>query len=243
MDSDKSQKLKEKVTALLEAGGAPQAGIADLTLIPEALNMYADSRLTRFNRAVSFLVPFPRSVVAELLEGPSLTYLHYYRAVNTRIDDLALQLATILEGKGFSAFPVPSSQRTGKHKLESIFPHRLAARLAGLGWIGKSGCLVNNTYGPRLRLGTVLCDAPLPADKPAEVLCRECTACTQACPSGAIKGKLFLPEMPLGERLVPELCDRYLDQVRDRFGKRICGLCLAVCPFGKPVSGPENGQK
>ncbi len=243
MESVKLQQLKEEIIALLDAGGAPLAGIADLTLVPEALKMYADSRLTGFVRAVSYLVPFPRSVVAELQEGPSLTYLHYYRAVNTRIDDLALQVTTLLERKGFSAFPVPSSQRTGKHKLESIFPHRLAARLAGLGWIGKSGCLVNRTYGPRLRLGTVLSSAPLPADKPAEILCRECTACTRACPSGAIKGKLFLPEMPLSERLEPELCDRYLDRVRDRFGKRICGLCLAACPFGKPGSDPEDGNQ
>ena len=205
--------------------------------------MFADLRLKRFVRAVSFLVPFPRSVVAELLEGPSLTYLYYYRVLNTRIDDLALQITTLLESKGFSAFPIPSSQRTGKHKLESIFPHRLAARLAGLGWIGKSGCLVNKTYGPRLRLGTVLCDAPLPPDREHEILCDECTACTLACPSGAIKGRLFLPEMPLYERLVPELCDSYLDRVRDRFGKRICGLCLAACPVGKPGSELEHGQK
>jgi epoxyqueuosine reductase QueG len=241
VESVKLLQLKEEITTLLQAGGAPQAGIADLTLVPEALNKYADLRLTRFVRAVSFLVPFPRSVVTELLDGPSLTYLHYYRAVNTRIDDLALQVTALLEDKGFSAFPVPSSQRTGKHKLESIFPHRLAARLAGLGWIGKSGCLVNKTYGPRLRLGTVLCDAPLPADSELEILCAECTSCTLACPAGAIKGKLFLPEMPLNERLVPELCDSYLDRVRDRFGKRICGLCLAACPFGKPGSEPEHG--
>jgi len=243
VESAELQELKEDIIAFLDIGGAPEAGIADLTLIPEALKQYADPRLTRFARAVSFLVPFPRAVVAELLEGPTLTYLHYYRAINTRIDDLSLQVTTLLEKKGFSAFPVPSSQRTGKHKLESIFPHRLAARLAGLGWIGKSGCLVNKTYGPRLRLGTVLCDAPLPADQPAEILCDDCTACTRACPSGAIKGKLFLPELPLVERLEPELCDRYLDRVRDRFGKRICGMCLAACPFGKPGSGPGYGKE
>lgn len=236
MEGHKVRLIKEEIVALLNMGGAPQAGVADLSLVPAALKMYADSRLTCFSRAISFLVPFPRSVVAELLEGPSLTYLHYYRAINTKIDDLGLQVTALLERDGFLAFPVPSSQRTGKHKLESIFPHRLAARLAGLGWIGKSGCLVNEVYGPRLRLGTVLCNAPLPPDGPAEIRCGECTACTQACPAGAIKGKLFSPEIPLPERLEPELCHRYLDQVRDRFGKRICGLCLATCPFGKPSS-------
>lgn len=233
MDKHDLEKLKEEISRMLLDGGAFQVGVADLGAARKAMETYADPRLLRFKRAVSFAVAFPYSVIAELVDGPSLTYLHYYRAVNTLIDDLALRLTAFLELKGFEAFPVPSSQRTGKHKLASIFPHRIAAYLAGIGWIGKSGCLVNERIGPRLRLGTVLTDAMLPADQPVEVRCGNCTACRDACPAKAIKGRLFSPDVPFSERLEPALCDEYQNTVRDRFGKRVCGLCLAACPFGK----------
>jgi epoxyqueuosine reductase len=225
--------LKEELLQMLLDGGAIQAGVADLTVARLAMEAHADPRLLRFKRAISFAISFPRSVIAELADGPSLTYLHYYRTVNTLIDDLSLRLTTRLEQKGFEAFPIPSSQRTGKHNLASIFPHRIAGHLAGIGWIGKSGCLVNIKVGPRLRLGTVLTSAMLPPDSPAEVLCGSCTACREACPAGAIKGRLFGVDVPLEKRLIPELCDQYQNKVRDHFGKRVCGLCLDACPFGK----------
>lgn len=236
MDKRNMQELKDQLLAIVINGGASEAGVADLSLASEAMENHADPRLKRFTQAVSFIIPFPRSVIEELLEGPSNTYIHYYRVVNTLIDDLSLRVTTALEAHGYEAFPVPSSQRAGKNKLDSIFPHRVAGFLAGMGWIGKSGCLVNKTSGPRVRLGTVLTNAPLPPDGPQTVQCGECKLCTEACPAGAIKGILFAQDIPLGQRLVPELCNTYQNEVRDRFGRRVCGLCLASCPFGKPHS-------
>ncbi len=233
-------KLKNQILTALKTGGAAAAGIANLSDAANALKLHADPRLHRFSRAVSFFVPFPRSVIDELLDGPSHTYLHYYRAVNTLVDDLSLKLSSILEVNGFEAFPVPSSQRTGKQRLDSIFPHRIAGYLAGLGWIGKSGCLVNEIFGPRLRLGTVLTNAHLPPDSPVADCCGSCTACTEACPANAIKGIPFSPNTHVSERLQAELCDSYQNDVRDRFGKRVCGLCLAACPFGRLNS--KHGQ-
>ncbi|MBS4007774.1 MAG: epoxyqueuosine reductase [Clostridium sp.] len=229
------QNFKEMLLATLFNSGAAAAGIADLTAAENAIRLHADQRLARFGRAVSFIIPFPRSVIEELREGPSNTYLHYYRAVNTLIDDLSIRLSARLELEGYETFPIPSSQRTGTKRLNSIFPHRIAAYLAGLGWIGKSGCLVTQKYGSRVRLGTVLTNAPLPPDKPLDLDCGNCNLCMKACPAQAIKGVNFTPDTPLTERLNPELCDQYQNKVRDSFGKRVCGLCLAACPIGKPL--------
>ena len=233
--SEEMQEFKEKLLTTLINAGAGAAGIADLTAAENALQLHADPRLSRFQRAISFIIPFPRSVIEELQEGPSNTYLHYYRAVNTLIDDLSIRLSAMLEVRGYETFPVPSSQRTGTHRLDSIFPHRIAAYLAGIGWIGKSGCLVTQTFGPRVRLGTVLTSLQLPPDKPLDLNCGNCDLCMKTCPVQAIKGVAFTPETPLAERLKPELCDQYHNKVRDRFGKRDCGLCLAACPHGKPT--------
>ena len=229
------QNMKTELLRFCLERGASPAGVADLGQARAAVAAYANPTLHHFPRAIAFAVPFPRSVIAELLQGPTRTYLHYYRSVNSMIDELGVRLTAMLEARGYAAFPVPSSQRSGKQKLDSIFPHRIAAYLAGLGWIGKSGCLVNATCGPRIRLGTVLTTAPLPADAPVADGCGSCSACVAACPAKAISGKPFSPDIPFTERLSPVRCDSYQNEVKRDFGQRVCGLCLAVCPYGRPA--------
>ncbi len=194
--------------------------------------------------AVSIIAPFPATVINQLREGPSLTYLYHYRVVNTQLDRLMLEISSYLEQEGGQTFPIPASQRIG-NKFQSIFPHRTAARAAGLGWIGRSSHLVTPRLGPRVRLGTVLTDLPLPAGEPVTNDCGDCRACVEACPPGAIKGPEFNPEDPQEKRFDPQACHNYKNLVRDHFGKRVCGICLAVCPHGVyslSVKGRDNHQ-
>ncbi|NPV89189.1 MAG: epoxyqueuosine reductase [Firmicutes bacterium] len=237
-DPNRYESLKKQLRKSAEDWGADRFGVADISeAMPYLIHEFGDY-LRGMDRAVSMAVCFPREVLDQLAAGPSHTYLHYYRVVNVRLDDLGLRIATQLYKKGFRSFPVPSSQRVARDKLAGIFPHRLAARLAGLGWIGKSGSLITPDHGPSVRLVTVLTDAPLPADRPVPDRCGGCTLCIEACPAKAIKGRVFDPREGPHERLAPELCDQYQDQVRSRFGKRVCGICLAVCPWGKPRTRP-----
>ena len=81
---------------------------------------------------------------------------------------------------------------------------------------------------------TILTDAELPADEPFEGdFCGDCNRCVSACPSGAVVGNPFRAEDELEKRFIGTLCDEHLSRVRNTFGKRICGKCLASCPFGK----------
>ena len=235
-DDKCSVQLTAELRALAAAGGADLFGIADLTAASAVIEAGYGLGFRRFNRAAALAVCFPREVIQELLEGPTHTYLHYYRVVNARLDDLGLRISSYLQVRGFRTFPIPSSQRISRDRLAGIFPHRLAAQLAGLGWIGKSGSLITREFGPRIRLVTVLTDAPLcpnqPVDSAAEN-CGECQLCIKSCPAQAIKGADWEPLAGSAGRFDPQLCDEYQDRVRSQFGKRVCGVCLAVCPFGK----------
>lgn len=196
-------------------------------------------------RAVSLAVPFPAEVINQLQDGPSRTYLYYYNAMNSRIDALTLHISARLEVLGWKTFPIPASQRI-RDRFQSIFSHRGAAVQAGLGWIGLSCNLITPERGPRVRLGTVLTDCPLPAGKPLASGCGNCRACVEICPPGAIKGVEFAPDVPIEERFDPQACHDYKSKVCDHFGKRVCGLCLAVCPHGnrqRVTRGRDNDQK
>ena len=87
--------------------------------------------------------------------------------------------------------------------------------------------------GPRLRLGTVLTDAPLPYAIPLDSRCGDCHLCQDICPVGAIQGVAWQEGQDLSMRLNVSHCQEHLWQMRHSFGKEICGLCIAVCPLRK----------
>ncbi|ATW28689.1 4Fe-4S double cluster binding domain-containing protein [Candidatus Formimonas warabiya] len=226
--------LKEELGQLVYRLGGDLFGIASFDDVADKIAEEYGDTYHDLDRAVSVAVFFPKAVINELAQGPTHTYLNYYDAINTRLDDIALRMSNFLQKKGYKTFPIPASQRVNESKLAGIFSHRLAAHRAGLGWIGKSCSLIHPEVGPRLRLVTVLTNAPLPPDKPfPENKCGACTLCQDACPPKAIKGIHHRVEDPLEVRLDAQACHDYLAKVRHSFGKRICGRCLAACPWGK----------
>ena len=117
---------------------------------------------------------------------------------------------------------------------ETMLPHKTAARLAGLGWIGKSALLVNETYGSMVRYMTVLTNAPLDIARPIDQSkCGGCMICTNACPAGAVLGKNWEPGMTRSDIFDAFKC-REIARARaiEYIGEdvTICGRCIYVCP-------------
>ena len=238
-EGEEGRRLKAKLRNQAIEEGAALFGVADLTPARSFIEQVYGDELAHLSRAVAMAVFFPVGVVNQLKEGPTHTYLYYYNVLNARLDGMALRVANSLQDEGYEAFPIPASQRVSQDKLAGIFSHRLAANLAGLGWIGKNCALINPRVGPRLRLVTVLTNARLPADEPVRERCGRCVSCVSACPAGALKGVNFQMDDSPEVRFAASDCDTYLAKVRVTFGKRVCGRCLAVCPWGhQPWRGP-----
>ena len=121
---------------------------------------------------------------------------------------------------------------------------RSYARAAGLGWIGKNTCLINQQQGSWFFLGELLLSIPLAPDAPAPDRCGTCTRCIDACPTAAL-----VPDGTGGWKLDARLCISYLtiekrgdlpQELSGQIGNHLfgCDICQDVCPWNAraPVS-------
>jgi epoxyqueuosine reductase len=120
---------------------------------------------------------------------------------------------------------------------------RVAAKHAGLGWLGKNTCLINEHAGSWLFLGVILttldCAPSLaPGESPAADLCGNCTLCIEACPTSAITEPYVLDSRRCISYLTIELRDAIPEKLRPGMGRMVfgCDICQDVCPWNRQSS-------
>ncbi|MFN0170694.1 MAG: tRNA epoxyqueuosine(34) reductase QueG, partial [Bryobacteraceae bacterium] len=116
---------------------------------------------------------------------------------------------------------------------------RAYARHAGLGWIARNTCLINQDLGSWFFLGEVLISLELETGHPPPDRCGACTACIDACPTQAI-----VPAPGPGWAIDSRLCISYYTiefkgiapaGLRPSFGNHVfgCDVCQDVCPWNR----------
>ncbi len=159
--------------------------------------------------------------------------------LNREVLHQAYRISRFVEKHGFLAFPMVASVRMwpfaeDREAVAGRISLRHAAQLAGIGRIGWNAMLLTPDFGPRVQLGAVLTDAPLPTHRElAENPCNQCGICIAQCPSGALRK----PTPPATHESVDRgkcLAFRRQHGGRSPLGYPCsCGICRAVCPIGK----------
>lgn len=217
----------ESVKELMRQQGIDIFGTSDVSeAIPE--------KFKNTPYAITLGLRLSDAVMDGVTGGPTKNYFHHYRTANAFLDMCALRCAIELQRKGYLAVAIPASQTTNDIGIAGDFQHKTAANLAGLGFIGKNALFITNDFGPRVRFATVLTDMKLESAGIKQPECGSCNACVKACPCGAIMGRLWTKGIEREELVDAALCSKYMKEKYEMIGRgAVCGICVAVCPFGK----------
>ena len=217
---------EKNIEKLLLDGGASLVGFCQIEESP--IKNQPDLKY-----AVTIVYKLSDAVLKTIENRPTMAYFQHYRAVNARLDSLALDVIRYIENQGYNAFPIAASQSTNDDKsaYRGIFPHKTAACLSGVGYIGKNALLYTKEYGSKVRLATVLTDMPLVRQR--DIIkggCGDCDICKKACPAGAISGLNFEVGMQREDFFSAEKCSNNMKNYKDIGRGAVCGLCIKACP-------------
>jgi epoxyqueuosine reductase QueG len=213
----------EKLKTLCHRWGASLFGVADLHLYKKDLIFLPPILIDQSSFGISVGYHLSDAILEGIENQPTPIYFHHYQRVNILLDTLGLILTSMVQDLGYQAIPIPASQLVDWKNQRGHLSHKHVAQAAGLGWIGRNNLLVNEKFGSRIRLVTILTNLPLTIDSPSSGDCGSCRDCLSVCPAEAIQEHQ--------EDFDHLRCYEQLKSFAKtlHFSHNICGVCVKAC--------------
>ncbi len=217
------QENTQKLEALCRQWGSSLFGVADLRSFRKDEILLPPSFIDRLPYAISVGFHLSDAVLEEVENQPTPLYFHHYQRVNILLDTTALIVTSAIQDMGCQAMAIAASQIVDWKTQKAHLSHKHVARAAGLGWIGRNNLLVNEQFGSRIRLVTILTEVPLIVSPPSIKDCGSCSDCLSVCPAGAIKEH----QKDFDHLHCYEQLRTFAKALH--FSHNICGVCVKAC--------------
>ena len=121
---------------------------------------------------------------------------------------------------------------------------RVYAKYAGVGWLGKNTCLINQKIGSWLFLGVIVTSLELTPDLPVPDRCGTCTRCIDACPTEALIAPYELDSNKCISYLTIEKRGSIPEELRHDMGHQVfgCDICQDVCPWNRKAPSTDKPE-
>jgi epoxyqueuosine reductase QueG len=153
-------------------------------------------------------------------------YAREYDVINSILNAISKRISKEIDGIAIPATWVSGVREKYKYVRDAFgetISHRAVAEIAGLGWRGKNGLVINETYSCAIRFASIIVPFILSYGQRNKMSCSDCTACEKAC--SFIRNKSILSDYR-------DYCRRYIDYLTSKGLKHdVCGKCIKACYF------------
>lgn len=124
---------------------------------------------------------------------------------------------------------------------------RICAKYAGIGWIGKNACLIDQHMGSWFFLGVILTGIALDSSRIFDLApdrCGSCTRCIDACPTDALYEPYHMDASRCISYLTIEKRGAIPEDLREGMGRQVfgCDICQDVCPWNRRAPLSEDPE-
>jgi len=160
----------------------------------------------------------------------------YHDSVLRRVRDVEARIKALC--------PHKASVETRSYVDTGPLVERVYARYAGVGWIGKNTCIINQKLGSWLFLAVIVTSLELTPDLPTPDRCGTCTRCIQACPTQAILAPYELDPNKCISYLTIEKRGTIPEEMRAGMGYQVfgCDICQDVCPWNRKAPATDKAE-
>ncbi len=229
------------------------AGYAGEMKYMEARNERGDLK----RASLSSVAPWAKSVIvcainyntghpySTQVQDPSRGWISRYAWSREDYHDAVMRRLKQVEEAVWGGHSCPPGLTTRAYVDTGPIVERVFAKYAGVGWVGKNTCIINQKMGSWLFLGVILTSLELTPDMPAPDRCGTCTRCITACPTDAI----LAPYQLDSNRCISYLTIEKRGSIRDEtlrrgMGRHVfgCDICQDVCPWNRKSPSTTAAQ-
>lgn len=202
------------------------------TLVGE-WHMHPEELLPNVKAVITYFVPYTEEVTKSpsFAKDAARLWAEAYCYINDAFDQMGQRIAHQMTAEGYESYVIAGTHTYDAKDLKSLWSHRSAAVIAGLGYFGANR-LVITEKGSSGRLCTILTTAPIPfTEKKAKDYCLRnrglpCDACFKNCPATALQPNSF-DRFLCNEAVLLKNAEQYPE-----IGFcDVCGKCISACPF------------